>query len=255
MSRFKRKAFLLEVSPSHIRLLEDGPLDQLTAVLSMEVPPHPEQPDWLALLPEALQDVGLVGRNLSVVVDDRLARIFMVQPPAQLTRLSDLRRVTTMRFSNLYGVEAKDWVIEADWHNQRPFMACALPTALTHALQTACASHRVNLLVVAPGLVDVWNRCAAQIPQQDSWLVVERDGHVSIAIAQQQHVVAVRTGLPPLPHAMDDMRLQLRRVALLQGLPEPINIHVHGDGLDKWHGISIDGQQFKSLTMSRSAAS
>ena len=71
---------------------------------------------------------------LDVVLSDDVVKLFVVDPPAGLTRFSDLEAVATVRFEELFGLEAAEWRISADWHAQRRFMASAAPRWLLAAL-------------------------------------------------------------------------------------------------------------------------
>jgi hypothetical protein len=72
-----------------------------------------------------------------VVLDDALAKLFVVRPAVGVKSLVELKSLVAARFEDLFGFEASSWCIEAAWQATRPFLACALPVALRAAVTGA----------------------------------------------------------------------------------------------------------------------
>jgi hypothetical protein len=147
-------------------------------------------------------------RRVQVILDDALARFFVVRPPIGVAGLAELRAVTAARFEDLFGHEASSWSIEADWDARRHFLACAVPQRLVQALREAFPS----AASIAPAFV----HCLAdrESAAYTGWLVHSTRQHVTAAWHGAQGVTYVRSCVRPT-----DIRSWLAQQALLAAQP------------------------------------
>ncbi|WMJ70174.1 hypothetical protein [Stenotrophomonas sp. 24(2023)] len=167
---------------------------------------------------------------LHVVLDDRLARLWQVTPPATLSLWSgvaDLRSMAAMRLQQLHGENPADWQITAGWQARHPFMAAALPHAVLAALRALAERHGLWLASVRPHLLAVWDGSRRQ-RRSGLWLGLVHDGRLGLALAHGQRLHQVRwQGLPAQADTGWLARV-LAREALMQSLPVPDDLLLSG---------------------------
>jgi hypothetical protein len=195
-------------------------------------------PDALAAqIAAALDEAGAGGVPLYATFGDDLVRYFIVTPPGNAARIQDLRAAAAVRFQMLYGEPASAWQLVADWHATAPFLACAVPQRLNTALQLAVKMQRGYLVSVTPNFVAAWNRWRRHLAA-DAWLATLHERALTLGLvagAKKPRLAAVRTLLlpedtPPIAW----LREQVARAALLDNLPAPSALHLHGPRLEAW---------------------
>ncbi|MFM0340706.1 hypothetical protein [Paraburkholderia fungorum] len=186
----------------------------------------------------ALDEAG--GNRLPVyaTLGDALVRYFIVTPPGNSARLQDLRAAAAVRFQVLYGESITSWQIVADWQATAPFLACAVPQRLCTALELAVATQRGTLVSVVPDFVAAWNRSRRHLGA-DVWLATLSDGALTLGLVVantgKPRLAAVRTlVLPDAAPSLDWLREQVARAALLDNVPAPAVLYVHGPQIDGW---------------------
>ncbi|TDY31273.1 hypothetical protein BX592_15210 [Paraburkholderia rhizosphaerae] len=196
-------------------------------------------PDELAaLIGDAIDQAGGGGLPIHATFGDDLVRYFIVTPPANGARFQDLRTAAEVRFQTLYGESAAAWRLVADWQASTPFLACAVPLRLHVALQIAARARRSCVVSSVPDFVGAWNRWHRRV-KSDAWLATLHAGALTVGVldgsARRARLAAVRTltlvdPTPPLAW----LREQLARTALLDNVPAPKVLHVHGQLPDSW---------------------
>ncbi|ANJ87164.1 hypothetical protein [Pandoraea oxalativorans] len=167
--------------------------------------------------------------TLDIVIDDRLARLWMTTPPNGATRLSDIEGAATMRFAHLFGEMPEHWQIAGDWQVTHPFCTAALPRALVDTLTVTARACHIPVVGIAPQFVRAWNRWQRQcrIP---GWFAAMHDGLLRLGIT---------LGTPMRLHAMYDVPMPpdpdvywleqtLSRAAMLTGAAAPTTLHLCG---------------------------
>ena len=164
------------------------------------------------LLNTLLTDYPCRGLPVHVTLSDEWGHLFMVTPPQNATRLSDLRAAAAMRFSSLYGnpdsADESDWVIEADWQSQHAFLACALPRFLLTALHQFALRYHTTLITIVPQSVLCLNQAGLRDPV-GVWYGIMQEHSITIAMTTEQ-TPSAKTGGPgligirsvPLPASM-----------------------------------------------------
>ncbi|CAE6971227.1 hypothetical protein R69608_07517 [Paraburkholderia nemoris] len=195
-------------------------------------------PDTLAVpIAAALAAAGGNGLPVYATLADNLVRYFIVTPPDNSARMQDLRAAATVRFQLLYGETISAWQLVADWQVTTPFLACAVSRRITTALQLAVSAERGCLVSLTPNFVAAWNGSRQQL-RPDAWLATLADGALTfglVANAAKPRLAAVRTlTLPEEAPPVAWLREQVARIALLDNLPAPSVLFVHGPRLDAW---------------------
>lgn len=200
-------------------------------------------PDVLAVPITAVLDTAGVARSpIHVTIDDDLARYFIVTPPANSTRMQDLRAAAGVRFQLLYGESLAHWQLAADWHAVSPFLACAVPQRLHAALQLAVDAQRSCLASVMPDFVTAWNRLRRRLGA-DAWVATLGDNALTLGLVagtKTARLAAVRTiTLPESTATATWLRDQLTRAALLDNVSPPSALHIHGVPRDGWQADAV----------------
>ena len=198
-------------------------------------------PDALAAqIADALDAAGGSRLPVYATLGDDLVRYFIVTPPVNGARMQDLRAAASVRFQVLYGEPAAGWQIVADWQAASPFLACAVSLRLHAALKLAVTTQRGCLVSVTPAFVAAWNRSRRQLGA-DAWLATLGNGALTLglvghaAASSKPRLAAVRT--LPLPETVPPvawLREQVARAALLDNLPAPATLYLHGPQVDAW---------------------
>lgn len=188
-----------------------------------------------------LADASCAGLPLCVTLCDEWARLFMVTPPQNAGRLSDLQAAAALRFQSLYGEPPSAWQLEADWNAATPFLVCALPRPLLAALQQIAADNKLPLLSVQPQFVTAWNRYYRVLPN-DCWFGVMQEQRLTlgvIAAKPKKQLAAVRTvAMSANCHEPRWLQEQLARVALQLNLSAPGQLHLVGNQQQYWMGAT-----------------
>jgi hypothetical protein len=190
-----------------------------------------------AQIATALEAAGIERMAVHATIADDLVRYFIVTPPANGASMQDLRAAASVRFQMLYGEPLSDWHLAADWQAAAPFLACAVAQRLHAALQVGVTAQRGCLASVTPEFVAAWNRSRRPLGA-DAWLATLRHGALTLGLvarARKPRLAAVRTLVMPdaLP-SMAWLREQIARAALLDNLPAPSALHIHGKPFDAW---------------------
>jgi len=144
------------------------------AVSEMKVAPF-ERGDSTSLR-SALRLVleGAGTAQVEVIIADCMLKFFVVDPPAGLTRFSDLEATATVVFEDLFGLDTADWRLSADWDARRRFVASAAPRWLISALDETG-----KVRIVEPAYVRACNALPrGEMPQ---WFVCRLPNSVTAA--------------------------------------------------------------------------
>ncbi|MCE4060171.1 hypothetical protein LXM60_08150 [Pandoraea sputorum] len=167
--------------------------------------------------------------TLDIVIDDRLARLWMTTPPIGATRLSDIEGAATMRFAYLFGEMPEHWQIAGDWQVTHPFFTAALPRALVDTLTVMAHACRIPVLGIAPHFVRAWNRWQRQC-RTPGWFAVMHDGLLRLGIAEGTLTRLDALHEVPMPPDADVYWLAqtLSRTAMLTGTEPPTTLYLCG---------------------------
>ncbi|WP_150574764.1 hypothetical protein [Pandoraea aquatica] len=167
--------------------------------------------------------------TLDIVIDDRLARLWMTTPPTGATRLSDIEGAATMRFAHLFGEMPEHWQIAGDWQVTHPFCTVALPRALVDTLTVTAQACRVPIVGIAPQFVRAWNRWQRHC-RTPGWFAVMHDGLLRLGITEGTPVRLHAMHEVPMPPDPDIYWLAqtLSRTAMLTGTAPVTTLHLCG---------------------------
>ncbi|HEY5800534.1 MAG TPA: hypothetical protein VIT92_09955 [Burkholderiaceae bacterium] len=173
-----------------------------------------------------LQDTGCAALPASFVIDDAMARLFMVTPPANAASLADCHAAAQLRLLQLYGDTAGSHALRCDWRRNEAFLACALPQTLIAALEQTA---RGPILQIAPHFVRSWNQHRGKLKAK-AWFAVATQDMLTLAPLAQGQLHAVRAlPLPPGAwHQTDWLVRQVHMEALRLDLPVPDLLQICG---------------------------
>jgi hypothetical protein len=174
---------------------------------------------------------------LEIILDDDWCRLWSVTPPADASRMSDLRAATAFRFQRLYGEPPDAWQVQADWRAHQTFFAAALPSRLHEQLHSVTERHQLALVKMQPHFVVVWNRWQHRIGKT-GWLGVLQANQLSLGVARDGILTAQRTLAVPPKADRDWLDAALRREALLLDVPAPASLALCGPVPASWAGQS-----------------
>lgn len=171
----------------------------------------------------------------TVILADDLVRLFMVTPPDNATRLQDCRSAAEMRFRSLYGDTVADWQLQADWDNDQPFLACAMPNLLFTALTLLAKERGLTFIEIVPQFIVVWNRWRVGL-DGSAWFGIAHGNSLTLGAITAQRLSAVRTTAVPVDGWREQNWLPdyLGREALRLNLPMPQQLQLCGDVPGHW---------------------
>ncbi|WP_338847724.1 hypothetical protein V8J88_03140 [Massilia sp. W12] len=188
----------LSLAPDGMALALIAPLGRSRRLLAQNRLEQPFwQTDWPARLGALLEQAAAtqkLPRRIEIVLADEFARLFMVTPPANSQRSADLEAAAQLRFAHLYGEDAQNWRLSADWHAQRAFAACALPTALLDGVQAQCAAHGLLQLSCAPAAIDILRTYRGKLVR-NGWLCLFHNQGLHLLAHSAGHVQALQNYL------------------------------------------------------------
>ncbi|MDB5814666.1 MAG: hypothetical protein JWN23_1783 [Rhodocyclales bacterium] len=188
----------------------------------------PETAIWEPAVSTALAQAGKVSGRLQVSVSDDWVRYWMVTPPAGLGSLAELRALAANRFEQLFGSAAESWYIEADWHDDRAMLACALPKSLTTALGEVSRQNSCTLGSVVPEAVRLINRDAASLGN-DGW-ICSFGAHSFLALLRSDgRLLSARQFHFDLQPSLPEVLARLETEALRMGVDMPQKVFLLGD--------------------------
>jgi hypothetical protein len=183
----------------------------------------------------------------TVILANDLVRLFMVTPPNNAMRLQDCRSAAEMRFRSLYGDTVADWQLQADWNNDEPFLACAIPNLLLTALTQLAKERDLTCIEIVPQFIAVWNRWRDGL-NGNAWFGVANGNLLTLGAITAQRLSAVRTTAVPVDGWSEQNWLPdyLGRESLRLNLPMPQQLRICGDVPGHW-----TSQNFGSLACVR----
>ena len=191
-------------------------------------------PDALAPgLRMLFSDLPLAGWPVSVVLADDLMRLWQVAPPSGATRMSDLEAAATLRFGHLFGANAAEWRISADWDAGKPFLAAAAPVVLLEQLQAAAQEHRFHLVETVPHFVAALNGWRRE-RRPGAWFGQVHAGVLTLAAYEGRALAAVRTAVIPAGADRDWFEAHVAREALRVGIARPERVQLCGAAPSNW---------------------
>ncbi len=239
MSLFSRESLLLVLGHESIELHAFDRASKAWRVTATHsgglVGPAHETP---ALAPAFLQDTiadllrehASSPADLRTVVRDECARYFVVEPPGNARKMSDLRLAARLRFDGLYGDTAADWAVNADWHATRPFLACAMPAPVIAAAANAARACRLRNAGVTTEFTLSWNTQRRRMPDRRAWVVHLGRQMDVVAACAGGSVAAVSMVSRARPVAAADMVDVIARCALRWNRPVPHTVYLLGAG-------------------------
>lgn len=183
----------------------------------------------------AIRDAQCSRLPTSVVIANDLVRYFMVTPPRNATGLQDCKVAAAMRFHSLYGEPPNAWRLAADWHVEKPFLACALPRMLLDEIRRVTDVHRLTLVEVIPQFVAAWNAWSGSL-KPDAWFGVVDDKTLTLGATANGYLISVRTA-PVLEGGRHDgawLAQHVAREALRLSLDTPSRLQLCGDMRGHW---------------------
>ncbi len=204
-------------------------------------------PDWhAALLP--LFAALAPREEVDVVVADSWCRFWLTAADSTAEVLPGLRSAAAARAQVLYELNSADWVIEADWRFDQPFLCCALPQDLLAALRAVAEARRVHVRRVQPQAVHALQEAPVAAPDPDAplWLCSVSPRTVLSLVVEQGHLRHVRHSWLGAPGDDELPAGLLREQATQLGLPEPVHMrrlgHVgqgEGEGADAGRSVAM----------------
>jgi len=213
---------------------------------------HPgvaHEPEFSAALKQFCQLRLPRGARWSVLIDDELARFFVLSAPERIASLRELQLVSALRCESLFGDPAGDWVCMGDWRARGAFLVCALPKSLMRALTAVTSLQRSRLDSVTPRFVHTWNECASRMHQQHAWVAHVTARHAVLVAASGGRPMAVLQFTAPGWEDLDALRTLVRRASLQWGLPTPTTLYMAGEPMRIWHGHTVDGCNIQHLEL------
>lgn len=187
-----------------------------------------------------LEGAGGARWPLTVVLDDELARLWLVTPPEGSTRLADLEAAAALRFQTLFGESATDWKVAGGWDATGPFLAAAMPRHLLALLEQAAGEQGAVLVEVVPQFIAGWNRWRGALGP-GAWFAQVHGNVLALGALAGGSVQAVRSIALPDGASLAWLGQHVAREALRLNMQAPDSIAVAGDAPPAWNKGSAGG--------------
>jgi len=182
------------------------------------------------------------GRKLNVLFSDQLTRYFMVVPPKQIGSYADLKTIAELRFSTLFGDKSNDWIIQADWAADYPFLACALPREPIESIRRILDAGGWRSQGMVPESIAMWNFHAPKWSDQSAWFVRISEQHTLVATGAAGRIRQINSWIGEPPANAEQLVPILTREALRWDCPLPTTLYLsYNDVKLEWHGNRIAG--------------
>ncbi|MFP3757699.1 hypothetical protein [Cupriavidus sp. SIMBA_020] len=248
MSRFSPDRYRLQVTDRTFILSRRKPRDREWQRAALgEHPSIVDFPTFMAALTQFSHLRLPRGARWSALIDDELARFFVVTPPEQVASLRELQHVCALQCESLFGDPAGDWICMGDWRASGPFLVCALPKSLLQTLASVASQQRARLDSVTPCFVQTWNEWAPRMPQRQAWFAHITERHAVLVAASGGTPIAVSQLASPGCQDADALRTLIRRASLQWGIATPSILYAAGDSMRRWHGHRVDGCRIQHL--------
>jgi hypothetical protein len=237
------QAYRIGLGLKGLALVKTSRLVKAAPLMLAEQPCDLHEPDALAKgLRGLFAEAPPAGMPVSVVLADELARLWQVAPPPGATRPADLEAACALRFQHLFGAQASEWRISADWDAAHPFLAAAVPAGLLAQLEQGAREHRFHLVEVAPQFVAAMNEWRRE-RRPGAWFGLAHAGVLTLAAFDSRSLAAVRTA--PIPEGADREWLEahVAREALRVGVGRPERLQLAGAAPKDW-GSSVGRLKF-----------
>lgn len=177
-----------------------------------------------ALLVSALPPASR-PRTLTVTLSDLLVRYLALRRPDGLRGLRELRELAAQQLCECFELDAADWEFRVDTPLRGTHATvCAMPKALLQDLREAASETGLRLVSVQPRLAIELTRHGHGL-RDGCMATVEHDGLAIARLAGKQPlgIRVVRSA-----QALQDLRIELRREAVLHDLGEHAPICLAG---------------------------
>jgi hypothetical protein len=132
-------------------------------------------------LAQALAQARGRARSARVVLSDAFARYLLVPWRTDLRNESEIEALARMRFREIHGAAADDWVIRlAPTRYGAPYVACAVDHELLRALAAAHLKEKLRLASVRPLLIATYERWRSTRAAGDCWFAVCARGRLTL---------------------------------------------------------------------------
>lgn len=181
---------------------------------------EPSLAAWRAHVDEA----GIAGKRVDVVVADCFARYALVPWPEQNLGRDELEAFVRIQFENLYGEAVRAWTCRYDMRRfGEAGIACAIDTALVDAIELLCTESRCTLTSLRPQFMQAFN-AAPMSAGSSALFAVSAEGSCTLGVRDDHGWRSIRS----VRCRRTQLRQVLERERLLQGLPDDAPIYVAG---------------------------
>lgn len=240
MSLFRHSAVGLGVSLDRIAAAvhtsDTGPWRVRSASLP-DVPGEPLEHVLDSLLAE---HVGPQPR-IHVVFTPESLREWVMDVPAGVQSLDELRTLATARFTQLYGLAPDAWTVTADWATRGPMLCTAAPTARLETLRAELARRGLK------SSVSTMLCCVlADIPAlpNEAWLCIRTHRCISLLLIRKrtlQLLRTLRTAGADQNQQLANVVAEMNRACLRSGFTPAQRLHWYDCSQQPLRQTAIDG--------------
>ncbi|MDY6948484.1 MAG: hypothetical protein SXG53_22515 [Pseudomonadota bacterium] len=224
MSLFRHSAIGLGVSLDHIAAAV--PTNDTGSWRVQSVPlPEISRETLTHVLDSLLQGHTGSRRRVHSVFAPETLREWVMDVPAGVQSLAELRTLATARFTQLYGLAPDAWTIAADWTPRGPMLCTAAPTGLLETLGYELArrglKHSVSTMLCR-ALSDI-----SALPN-DAWLCIRTHRSLSLLLIRGrslQILRTLRTAAADQSHQLETVIAEMNRARLRSGFTAAQRLH------------------------------
>jgi hypothetical protein len=131
------------------------------------------------------------GSPTQVVLTPASLKSWIMQPPAGVNSLSELRSVARARCVQIFGGSLDSWSVTADWRVSGPILCAAAPQWLSETVESTLLERKQSFGIQA--FLSLALARAKEAARPSGWLCVQTPEHVILAHRERGRIRAVRT--------------------------------------------------------------
>lgn len=192
-------------------------------------------------LDSLLSQCGGEYKHVRVVLASECLREWVMEVPAGVQSLDELRNLTVARFAQLHAQPADQWMVTADWTTRGPMLCTAAPRHLVETVQSELERRGLRSSLsttLCSALSDI-----SELPS-DTWLCIRTPDFSALLLIRQrslQLLRILRTSGLARDGQLASLAAEVKRACLRSDLSLPAQMHIYDSSRDPAGQQSVDG--------------
>lgn len=186
--------------------------------------------------------------HVHVVLASGCLREWIMDVPAGVQSLDELRNLAAARFTQLHGQPSEQWLVTADWTTRGPMLCTAVPRPLMQALQLELARRGLRSSIsttLCSALGDI-----STLPAE-AWLCIRTLEFSALLLIRQRalHMLRIlRIARLALDEQLASLVAELKRASLRCNSPQPTHMYMYDCSQGAVSVQRVDGVEIVPLS-------